>query len=54
MVRAIAQDSATQGYKFESLVMDIVTSDAFQYAKPDAPALQQAPQQASLVAPATH
>lgn len=54
MVRAIARDSAAQGYKFEPLVMAIVTSDAFQYQKPDAPALQQAPRQASLMAPATH
>ncbi len=54
MVRAIARDSASQGYKFEPLVMDIVTSDAFQYQRPDAPALQQAPQEAALVAPATH
>jgi Protein of unknown function (DUF1592)/Protein of unknown function (DUF1588)/Protein of unknown function (DUF1585)/Protein of unknown function (DUF1587)/Protein of unknown function (DUF1595)/Cytochrome C oxidase, cbb3-type, subunit III len=54
MVRAIARDCASQGYKFESLVMDIVTSDAFQYEKSDAPALQQTPQQASLLAPATH
>jgi hypothetical protein len=55
MVRAIARESAAQGYKFESLVMDIVTSDAFQYERPDgAPALQQAPQQASLLSPAQH
>ena len=52
MVRAIARDSATQGYKFESLVMDIVTSDAFQYERQDTtPALKPAPQQASLFAP---
>jgi hypothetical protein len=55
MVRAIARDSATQGYKFEPLVMDIVTSDAFQYQRLDAsPVLKPAPQQASLLAPAAH
>jgi hypothetical protein len=55
MVRAIARNSATQGYEFEPLVMDIVTSDAFQYQRLDAaPALKPAPQQASLLAPASH
>jgi hypothetical protein len=54
MVRGIVRDSAAQGYKFEPLIMDIVTSDAFQYQKPDAPTLRQAPQQASLLAPVTH
>jgi hypothetical protein len=54
-VRAIARSCATQGYRFESLVMDIVTSDAFQYERLEAPsAPKQTTQQASLLAPVTH
>ena len=53
-IRAIVRNSAAQGYRFEPLVMDIVTSDAFQYERPEAPLpLKQATQQASL-APTAH
>jgi hypothetical protein len=48
-VRAIVRDSAAQGYRFEPLVMDIINSDAFQYARSEGPpSLKQATQQASL------
>jgi hypothetical protein len=44
-VRAIVRKSATQGYRFEPLVMDIVTSDAFLYERSDLPPVQQASRQ---------
>jgi mono/diheme cytochrome c family protein len=42
-VRAIVKDCAVQGYRFEPLVMDIVSSEAFQYQRAERPrALPQA------------
>ena len=35
-VRAIVRNSASTSYRFESLVMDIVNSDAFQYERAEA------------------
>jgi hypothetical protein len=44
-IRAIVRKSASQGYRFEPLVMDIVTSDAFLNERPDLPPIQQAARQ---------
>jgi Protein of unknown function (DUF1585)/Protein of unknown function (DUF1588) len=44
-IRAIVRKSAAQGYRFEPLVMDIVTSDAFRYERSDLPPIQQASRQ---------
>jgi hypothetical protein len=54
-VRAIVRHNATEGYKFEPLVMDIVASEAFQYERSEAlPAIQQASRQASLAPTTVH
>jgi Protein of unknown function (DUF1592)/Protein of unknown function (DUF1588)/Protein of unknown function (DUF1585)/Protein of unknown function (DUF1587)/Protein of unknown function (DUF1595)/Cytochrome C oxidase, cbb3-type, subunit III len=48
-VRAIVHESATQNYRFEPLVMDIVTSEPFEYERSEAtPLLKQASRQTPL------